>query len=90
MSMSNAEPSQFVSLDPTWAAALSEWIQALMKEATGPALDGVFVTKDGRKAEVSFEITDVFSAIYTVCPEAIGLMLKAGAANYIREVTPWE
>ena len=72
-------------LEPEIADALEEWVEVLMKEASGPGSEGVFVHKDGRRvSDVSFNIADVFSAIYRVTPEAVARMLQAGAAQYIR------
>lgn len=80
-----------LSLEPDIAEALENWVITMMKERTGPGMDGQFVTKNGlRVYDVSFKISDVFTAINDAAPDAIARMLQAGAAKFIRTDTPLE
>ena len=72
-------------LEPEIAQALEHWVIALMHERRGPiGRAGIFIDDKGRKNDMSYDISEVFAAIYEVAPEAIARMLQSGGASFVR------
>ena len=72
-------------LEPEIAEALEKWLLVMMREQRGSGHELVVYKGTERKIDNSYTMTDVFTAINEVCPDAIARLLQAGAAAYITQ-----
>jgi len=76
------------ALEVEIADALERWLVTVMKERIGPGIKGSFIRDDGRRQpDETFKIEDMFMALYEVAPDAVVLMLKAGGAAFIKDLS---
>ena len=65
-------------IDDDIAQALENWMMVQMKENRGPGKP-----YHGNALEVSYEFREFVEVINELCPDVVGRMLQAGAAQYL-------
>ena len=66
-------------IDADTVAAIEQWMIVQMKENHGPARRDY----DGDPLQPVFGFSDMIHVLNDVCPDVVGRMLQAGAANYL-------